>query len=579
MISGKAIDGYIKDAKVCLDTNYNTLCDSGETSSTTKSGGEYTLSVTQAELDNYPIVVETISGVSYDEQRGVYFTNTLRMTAPAGVTTITPITTMVQKKIKDGTPKADAETQVANLLEIPSNKLYSDYIADDDSGLTDKAISIAGYIQDYNGTIDSQTLEQRVQGAWSELYNDNTKEVIPLAVNSTYPTNGATNVGPYGWLDINFSDPIDVSTMTQANIALDNNKTCTLNYIGGTGNTVRCYPYVTNTDNALDSNTTYNLTIKNIKSSTGGDQNGTYMISFTTGEENILPRLKTGATQCYDDINNITICGDANASKDDAWYAHNGYGIDRNFNRDNTLEIVDDLATGLQWQDSSSTSTSWDVANTSCESLSLDGEGWRLPSIKELTTILDLNNSSPAIFPEFNNISNAKYWSSSAQFLSSHYWIAKFSDASTDSQPTTESYYSICVKNSVNTTSDFIRDDNKQIVLDTSSGLMWQDDTTISDTSSLTWSQAITHCGDLTLGGYTDWRLPNRNELRQLATEKGYMPSVFNQDPEEEYWTSTTYAGDSSRAWYQDYQGFISYTLKDGTGSAVTYTRCVRGGK
>ena len=47
---------------------------------------------------------------------------------------------------------------------------------------------------------------------------------------------------------------------------------------------------------------------------------------------------------------------------------------------------------------------------------------------------------------------------------------------------------------------------------DSSSGLIWS----ARSSSSYTWSNAVSYCDNLTEGGYSDWHLPNINELRTL---------------------------------------------------------------
>ena len=53
-----------------------------------------------------------------------------------------------------------------------------------------------------------------------------------------------------------------------------------------------------------------------------------------------------------------------------------------------------------------------DTAATYCSELSLDGGGWRLPSIYELASIVDTNYTNRTINPVFMNIVSAYYWSS-----------------------------------------------------------------------------------------------------------------------------------------------------------------------
>jgi hypothetical protein len=63
---------------------------------------------------------------------------------------------------------------------------------------------------------------------------------------------------------------------------------------------------------------------------------------------------------------------------------------------------VTDMKTHLVWQqrDDGMTRT-WDSAGTYCAGLSLDGEGWRLPTIKELQTIVDYSKTNPSIDSRF----------------------------------------------------------------------------------------------------------------------------------------------------------------------------------
>ena len=123
----------------------------------------------------------------------------------------------------------------------------------------------------------------------------------------------------------------------------------------------------------------------------------------------------------------------------------------------------------------------------------------------------------------------------------------------------------------------FIRDDSKDIVVDTTTNLMWQDNSDASDTNSKkTWQSAISYCENLTLGGYNDWHLPNFNELYYLANKDKYNPAIddgFKYVVRSYYWSSTTFASNTSYAWYISFGSGYSYD-KPKTGSE--YVRCVR---
>ena len=65
-------------------------------------------------------------------------------------------------------------------------------------------------------------------------------------------------------------------------------------------------------------------------------------------------------------------------------------------------------------------------------------------------------------------------------------------------------------------------------------------------------------CGDLALGGFSDWYLPSQDELNKLYINKGAVGGFFNSNY---YWSSS--GGDGMYAWYQGfsdgYQG-MGYT-------------------
>ena len=124
----------------------------------------------------------------------------------------------------------------------------------------------------------------------------------------------------------------------------------------------------------------------------------------------------------------------------------------------------------------------------------------------------------------------------------------------------------------------FIRDNTNKVVLDTKTNLIWQDDSD-AKTNSLNWSEAITYCEDLSLGGYNDWHLPNFNELYYLANREKFNPAMdigFSNVSNSSYWTSTTYAYYSSRAWVVFFDdGGDFYNGRDNDG----LVRCVRDGQ
>ena len=57
---GVAFDGYLSNAKVCIDRDQNLSCDSDEESVLTNDKGQYTLPSDGVDLSKYAIIVEVI---------------------------------------------------------------------------------------------------------------------------------------------------------------------------------------------------------------------------------------------------------------------------------------------------------------------------------------------------------------------------------------------------------------------------------------------------------------------------------------------------------------------------------------
>ncbi len=93
--------------------------------------------------------------------------------------------------------------------------------------------------------------------------------------------------------------------------------------------------------------------------------------------------------------------------------------------------VVVDTETGLTWQHATAPAASdWAQAGSYCQSLALDatGSGWRLPSMKELQTIVDISRQIPAADPTaFPEAMSAQYWTSSpVAGLPSEAWVVDF---------------------------------------------------------------------------------------------------------------------------------------------------------
>ncbi len=127
-MSGKVADGYLVGAKVCLDLNENKLCDDGEPSAISSAGGDFSITdATQEQIDSFPLLVEVTAGV-VDEDTGEAITQPYTMTAPVGYEFVSPLTTMVQNEVEQGSELTEAETNLQALLGT-SLELSQDYVA------------------------------------------------------------------------------------------------------------------------------------------------------------------------------------------------------------------------------------------------------------------------------------------------------------------------------------------------------------------------------------------------------------------------------------------------------------------
>ena len=134
-------------------------------------------------------------------------------------------------------------------------------------------------------------------------------------------------------------------------------------------------------------------------------------------------------------------------------------------------------------------------------------------------------------------------------------------------------------------------DNSDGTVTDQGTTLMWQRCSAPSEEASCTsvlpstyiWDEALAYCNALTLGGYTDWRLPNIKELHSiLYLTKTTAPNIntdfFSDTESAYYWSSTTFVGTPSYAWYVNFNivgSQIAMTSPQDKRN-TEYVRCVR---
>lgn len=135
-ISGVAVDGYIKEAVVCLDINENDKCDADEPSTKTNTDGIYSLDVTS--VGTYPIIMS--GGI--DTATNESFVGTLKEMVELDENTtvvsakITPLTTVATNIYKENVKlnmnykPSDAKQKLATNLGLTLSQVDNDPMKD-----------------------------------------------------------------------------------------------------------------------------------------------------------------------------------------------------------------------------------------------------------------------------------------------------------------------------------------------------------------------------------------------------------------------------------------------------------------
>src|SRR3990167_8299780 len=122
-------------------------------------------------------------------------------------------------------------------------------------------------------------------------------------------------------------------------------------------------------------------------------------------------------------------------------------------------------------------------------------------------------------------------------------------------------------------TKNFV-DNGNGTITDSATGLMWQQKT---PDQRFTFEEAEKYAAELSLAGFTDWRVPTVDELRSMVVYSRINPScnpIFALNSSS-YWSSTADVDGIYYAWGVyfgcSYVGYDCYNKK-----SSHYVRCVR---
>jgi len=308
------------------------------------------------------------------------------------------------------------------------------------------------------------------------------------------------------------------------------------------------------------------------------------------------PVVDTGQSTCYDEMNAIDCPQSGEAfSGQDAQYS----GSTPQY-RDNGDGTISDLVTELMWQKSADLNNDGEInasdkltykeALSKSESLSLAGyDDWRLPSIKEMYSLILFTGTDPSgwtgidtskLAPFIDEIFDFGYGDTTsgeriidAQFASGTKYVSttmngaetmfgvNFADGrikgyGLDHPGGEKKFYVLYVRGNTTYGIDSFRDNGNGTVTDIATGLTWMQ---ADSGRGMVWAEALAYCENLDYSGRNDWRLPNIKELQSIVdynrspdtSGTASIDPVFEiteivdeiKEPDYPYfWSSTTHA-------------------------------------
>jgi len=202
---------------------------------------------------------------------------------------------------------------------------------------------------------------------------------------------------------------------------------------------------------------------------------------------------------------------------------------------------------------------------------------WRMPTIDELPSIIDYGTYYPAIDDDyFPNTMSSDYWSSTTRNKPGVAWRVDFNHGSVNYNEKSFTYYVRAVRGGQSGSFDKLVSNGDSTVTDTATGLMWQQETS----GTMNWGASLGYCENLSLAGYSDWRLPTAKELASIVDHSKFNPAIdsgyFPNTKSSYYWSSTIDANNNGKAWLVYFiTGHINNLYKSNT----YYVRAVRGGQ
>ena len=252
---------------------------------------------------------------------------------------------------------------------------------------------------------------------------------------------------------------------------------------------------------------------------------------------------------------------------------------------------VSDLVTDLMWQQDPGAKKTFDEAVAGASKCRTgDYKDWRLPTIKELYSLIQLNGTDPdpmsrsevGLEPFIDaSVFNFTYGKEAdgdriidSQYASSTKYVSttmggnetmfgvNFADGRIKGYPITDrrrgfqkTFYVLYVRGNPDYGINQFEDNKDGTITDEATGLTWMKE---DSSKGMDWPTALEYAEDLTLAGHDDWRLPNAKELQSIidytrspdTSDSAAIDPIFdaaeikNEGGEKDfaqYWTSSSH--------------------------------------
>lgn len=306
-------------------------------------------------------------------------------------------------------------------------------------------------------------------------------------------------------------------------------------------------------------------------------------------EDLSYPIVDTGQVRTYDEQLEIATPGlDSDFFGQDAQYLGNLPSY-----QDNQDETVTDLVTGLMWTKDPGEKMTYAQATSSASKKQTGGHAdWRLPSIKELYSLIQLNGIDPGptnsgtdeLVPFIDPIFSFQYGDESkgeriidSQFATSTKYVSttmggnetmfgvNFADGRIKGYPIKgrrgeTRFHVLYVRGDSNYGKNNYEDNGDGTITDHATGLTWMKEDSLQ---GMDWPQALEYAENLERAGHDDWRLPSAKELQSIidytrspdTSASAAIDPIFqateiaNEGGAKDYahyWSSTTHVSNRS---------------------------------